>query len=364
MRELSYRIDLGDNQSFTLGRHLLRWSELDRRWNFGLIEPEFKWNPLAPETQGLSGLFWDVKTDDFRFGLFASVLYIPNQGPSYSLDGNGQFAQGNPFFQTPPTSINIFGVSSPIEYQIDRPSDSQIITQTSYGAHLDLGDDTPYRARLAGVYAPMNELALGYNGALDLSTNRAVVNIQPQVVFHQVLSADLFYQTNRIRLGISGAYDQPNNQPVFPDGWTGPVYSKATLVSPFLDVLLVRGWTVTLQRLQVWGGEVTEQGPLASPTRAPVTNRYPYQEANEVALAVDDKILDRYPASLRLSYTQSDEDDFRLIKAATKLRFGRSWSVQGEMQLVAGGDENSATGNEVTPYINNGQVQGGVGYAF
>jgi hypothetical protein len=234
LKELAYIIPIGDRQKFSFGRMRDRWSELDRRWNFGVIEPVFKWNALNPESQGLTGLFWEVKDKGYKLSIFGSYLYLPNQGASFEIK-NGEFERLNPWFSSPPSSIRVLNEVSKIEYVFERPKETDVVFQTTYGAKLDLGTDGPYRARGSIFYKPMNFLALGYDGTLDIPKDKGVVEINPQVIFHRVTSLDLAYVEKTYLFGLSVIQDTPTQENVFASKWTKPVFAEAILVSPWVE---------------------------------------------------------------------------------------------------------------------------------
>lgn len=368
VRELAYRIDVNDRQSFTLGRKLERWSELDRRWNFGLVEPVFKWNPLSPESQGLSGVFWEVQDPSYRLLVFGSMFYLPNQGPSFEINGDGEFERGNPWFRRPPESIRILSEVSKIEYNFDRPAETDIIFQTSFGAEVTLGQDGPWRARGALLYKPMNELALGYDGELVIPKDRGVVQIQPKVMFHSVRTGDFAYVGSTVAAGLSVAQDVPPSEKdqlkTFDEKWTVPVYSEATLISPWIDVRLAKGWKLTLQHLDVNGGEVKEVGPLADPPHAAISSRYPYTEANQIAIEMDSRLLKSRRLVMKASYMQSEKNNFQLLRWNGRLELNKMWSLQSELQLIDAGDPTLENPNTIADFRNNDRVLLGVGYVF
>lgn len=369
VRELAFRFEMNDHQSFTIGRKLERWSELDRRWNFGVIEPVFKWNPLSPESQGLTGAFWEVKDTNYRFMLFGSVFYLPNQGPSFEINADGEFERGNPWFHRPPSSIRILSETSKIEYNFNRPTETDVVLQTSYGAELNLGEDGPWRARAALLYKPMNELALGYDGELVIPKDRGVVTIEPKVMFHNVRSVDFAYMGSSAALGVSAMQDQPpsekDQRAVFSNSsMTVPIYSTATMWSPWLDVRLAKGWKASLQHLSVDGGEVVEQGKLADPPHASITQRYPYTEANQVSLEFDQRLAQRRRLIMRAAYMQSEKNEFQLFRWTGRLQLGPEWSLQSEMQLVDAADPSPSNSNAISDFRNNDRILLGVGYVF
>lgn len=366
LKEFSYEMKVGDRQTFTVGRNPMRWSELDRRWNFGLIEPVFEWNPLSPESQGLTGLFWQVAGDGYKLALFGSYFFVPDQGPSFQINDQGQFERGNPWFRQPPSSIRILKENTPIEYSFRRPSETEIVLQSSYGLKLDIGDEGPWRARFAMLYKPMNSLALGYSkGIADIPTDRALVEIQPKVAYHNVRSVDFAYLGGRVSTGVSAAYDAPSKDRLFEANWNAPEYSDATLVSPWIDIRLFQGWKLSLQRIDVFGGEVTETGPDAEASRAPINSRYAFRQANQISLEIDRRLFKSRRLLMTTSYTKSDKNKFDLFRWQGRVELSRLWSVHSELQLVnAESVQTKESRNDIAEYANNDRILVGVGYVF
>lgn len=363
VRELSYHLQVNDQQTLTFGRKLERWSELDRRWNFGLVEPVFEWNPLSPQSQGLTGVFWQAKGEGYRLLLFGSPLYIPNQGPSFEINSEGEFDRGNPWFRRPPSSIKVLSQVSKIEYVFEKPSETSVVFQTSYGAELNLGDTGPWRVRGSALYKPMNKLALGYAGLLDIPRDRGVIELQPEVVFHSVRSIDAAYIGHSVAAGLSLIDDQPD-QGHFADKWTAPQFSRATLFSPWIDVRLAKGYKMTLMGLSIAGGEVTETGPDADASRAPITSRYPYSQAGQIGLEVDQRLFRSRRLITNTSYTQSVQNEFRIFRVQARLELSGLWSLQSELQMVDAEDLTKENRNDIAEFNNNDRILVGVGYVF
>ena len=51
----------GQASQIIFGRRLHLWSEAEEEWNLGIFQPQFRWNPIRPSQQGLTGLFWQKK---------------------------------------------------------------------------------------------------------------------------------------------------------------------------------------------------------------------------------------------------------------------------------------------------------------
>lgn len=364
IREAAVQFHPTDNQTITFGRKLERWSELDRRWNFGLIEPVFGRDPLSPESQGLTGLFWQLENDGYRVNLFGSMVYLPSQGPSYGIDSNGQFENESPWFAHPPDSVRLLSETSLIKYQINTPPTEDVVFRPSYGARLDLGEKGPFRARIAALYLPMNQLALPFSAIIDIPADRADVTIDPQVVYHTVTSGDLAYVGDSVAYGLSVAQDSPGQVANPNPTETTPLYTPAILLSPWLDLPLTKGWKLSLQHLQISGGELGAVGPDASAQRLSVTTRYPYREANEVTLEGDTRLLWGHRLTMKTSYMQSTLNQFQFFTAQGRVQINRHWSLRSELQLVKAEDLTTANQNTIADNINNDQFIVGVGYAF
>jgi hypothetical protein len=361
--ELYVETRQSETATLYLGRKKMLWSELDAHWDLGVWEPLFKWNPLAPERQGLTGFFWQVDRPLYTVVLFASLLYIPDQGPSFEIE-HGEFVKGNPWFRRPPETIRIWDEATAIEYGFERPNETQVVLQKSFGAKVSYGDPQALRMQLSYAYKPINALAVGYQGNLDLAQLKGNVQLQPQVYYHSVTGADLSYKFNRTRVGVSGIWERPTQDDAFESDWTRPIYSDAFLLSPFLEVDWGR-WSFNLQRLDIFGGKVTEEGELASADRAPLMARYPFRQANQVSVISNWNFSKVRRLLAKVSYTVPDNDSFQLIRFNARWRLSGLWSVISEAQVVkAGKYATAADQNEIAQFENNDRFMIGAGYVF
>jgi len=361
--EVYFQTVPSDNEKLFIGRKLLHWNDLDRRWNFGLWQPLFQWNPLSSQQQGLSGLFWQADRQNYAVTIFASPIFIPNQGPTFEVS-NGTFVRGNPWFRRPPESVRIFEEVTDVEYNFVRPQETQVVFQASYGAKLSFGNPEEALAQLSYMYKPSNELAIGYSGLLDTSKLRGVVDLKPQVFFHTLSGIDLSHRLGFLRYGVSAVYDRPQKDIEFDSQWTHPEFSDATMVSPFVEVSLGKSTIVALQSLQVYGGQVREVGDMASTDRAPLTTRYPFQQA--IKISMDNRFLLKNNSRLtsKLSYTDSEKNDFEYFQWAVNYRFSPVWSGFSELEMVRAGETSAQNQNEIAQYKNLDRFMVGAAYVF
>ncbi|MGZ3771568.1 MAG: hypothetical protein ACXVCP_17390 [Bdellovibrio sp.] len=362
--EIYFENSQNQNETFYFGRKRMLWSELDARWDLGVWEPVFKWNPLSPERQGLTGIFWQIDRPFYTLGLFASPLYLPDQGPSFEIK-NGSFVKGNPWFHSPPESIRIWDEVTQIDYKLQKPNEGDVVLQKSFGMRFSVGDPQSLRAQASYIYKPANQLAMIYEGSFDLASLKGVVNIRPEVYYHSLTGLDVSYKTAQSwRFGVSSIFDHPSQVDVSEaNKWTYPVFEDAVLLSPFLEWTQNR-WGVSIQHLDIFGGKVTEKGDLANPNRAPLMGRYPYQQADQIALMTDYPFKKNRKLSGKISYTHSEKNNFDLIRFTSRLRMSEMWSFMGEMQLLKAGATTLDNQNEVAQFENNDRLMLGVGYVF
>lgn len=360
--EIYAQFGTGQDQTFSLGRKKMNWSDVDSRWNLGVWEPVFKWNPLSPQRQGLTGLFWEVDRPDFGIALFASGLYLPDEGPSFEIEG-GEFVNGNPWFHRPPDSIHIFNETTKIDYQFQKPNEAEVVFQRSYGGKFRLGDTNGLSFQVSHIYKPDNQLALGYDGYLDIPRDRGVVALQPQVYYHSLTGGDLTYKFANFKVGVSTLYDRPAQDKIFDSQWTHPVFQDAVLVGSFIEANY-RNFKVYFQRLDISGGNVTEEGDLANPARRPLMTPYPFRQANEVGVAGQIPFPKFRKLVGNLSYTRSDRNDFSLVKFNTRFKFSSLWAVYSEMQLIDAGALTVDNQNDIAQFVNNDRFLVGASYVF
>ncbi|WP_340596976.1 hypothetical protein [Bdellovibrio sp. GT3] len=359
--ELYVQTRQSDSETFFIGRKKLLWSELDARWEMGVWEPLFKWNPLQAERQGLSGIFWQVQSKNASFTLFATPIYIPSQGPSFEIEG-GDFVKGNPWFHQPPKSVRIWDEATEMQYNMNQPSTTEIVMQNSYGAKLAFGDPNGFKAQLSYLYKPDNTLAIGYQGSLDLSTLKGNVELRPQVFYHSLAGADVTYKMTNLRLGVSSVWDRPTKDKLIdePD-WTQPTFEDALLVSPFVE-WDGGNWAVSLMRLDIYGGRVKEVG--ADLANEPLTNLYPFYQANQISFLNNFSLGKARRLISKVSFTQSDKNDFQLLRLNSRLRLTGDWTIFGEMQMLKAGSTTEDNRNELAQFANNDRLMVGAAYVF
>lgn len=354
IREIYSTYVVDEKSLLHMGRRLQNWSSLDTIWNLGVYQPQFKWNPLAPENQGLTGLFWNKNDSGWGLTLFASPLYIPDQSASYELK-DGQFQASNPWFQAPPQNIKFQGQILPIDYQIDKPETSNVIFQTQYGAQLRLGEAKGYFANFAGIYKPANQLALGYKGVLV--TTRVRVDVTPKVYFENAYSADLGFREDWGVAQLSLLYSKPQS-PTFESNYNAPQFEQSLIWGPQLFYKF-KPFELFLGYLDTSGGEVKDVGPDASDDRASLSQRFLFKQALQVQISYSDIIMNELKLNSTLQFKSSSKEGFRQINFKNKFDIRGPWAFWCDVLLI---DTNSSIPTNIESYKSLDQIWLGASY--
>ena len=354
IREIYFTIKLDYISALHLGRKLQNWSALDTIWNLGVYQPQFNWNPLLPENQGLMGLFWDKNDAGLGLTLFASPLYIPDQGASYELK-DGQFQSGNPWFSQPPQNVRFQGQLLPIDYEITKPEISSVIFQTQYGAQLRWGEAEGFFANIAGIYKPSNQFALGYKGVLV--TTRVRVDVVPKIYFENVYSADIGYRQDWGSAQLSFLYSKPQS-PTFDSSFNSPEFEQSLNWGPQIFYKL-KPFDFFVGYIETIGGEVKDIGPDAAPDRRSISQRFLFKQALQLQAGYTDIFWKQVKISSALQFKTSSKEGFRQIKFKNYFNLKGPWAFWLDFLLI---DTDSSIQSNMEAYKSLDQAWLGVSY--
>jgi hypothetical protein len=352
-------------QGLIFGRKKLVWSQLDESYNLGIYQPNFNWNVLQPESQGLTGLFLRVEAQDTKIPvgiyLFASSLFIPDQGSGYEIK-DGQFQESNPYFHAPPTAAVINGQNDSVVYNLQRPRTEDVIFKRSFAAKAYLGnDDDGIFGQFSYANKPSNQLTLGFQGVI-VPNNAIAVDILPAVYEHRILSGDLQYTYSGVSLGMS-ALQETIGEPNYSSEWTYAKYTNAQLLSPYLRTHF-KGLNAKLSYLQIRGGEKKVIGPRASLADSILPNRYPFSNAYLAELSYRYRIRRFQGIEISTRYLTGEKSEFALLTGRGAYQWEERWSAFFETQLAS--VDNSELGKAIAyhSYMNNDTASIGVQHVF
>ncbi|MFN9068929.1 MAG: hypothetical protein ACK5V3_17015, partial [Bdellovibrionales bacterium] len=278
----------------------------------------------------------------------------------------GRFSRKNPWFQTPPETFRPFPNAtsdSKIQYRLERPPDSEIVSQNTLGASIEKNWSSQVLTRLTYFYKPMNQLSLSYKGYYVLSTDEGLVDILPQVTLHRIISGDLIWKSGLLELGFSYISDQPTNNPESDPEWTNPNFAEAQILAVYAQLNLSQQ-KLSLESLNVEGGEVTEVGDLASPDRAAISSRYPMTQAIKLRHQLNFPLKKMQKITWDTSWTSSQKNEFELIQFRGTFHMNRRWQVYADMQFVKAEPLSAENVNDVASFADNDRLLVGIAHAL
>ncbi len=349
----------------SLGRKKIAWNYLDEDYSLGIYQPLFKWNPLQWESQGLTGLFLHLETVapiPWGMTLFASPLFIPNQGAGYEVQ-DGVFIASNPYFKAPPTLAYVNEGEFRINYNIQKPSAEDVVMRQSFAGRLFVG--APQKgafAQISYAYKPMNELNLGFIGYAPAVRQQVNVEIQPVVSNHSVLSADFHYVFENFRAGISAARETPQT-PEFSKEWTYTNFTNSSLVSPFVE-FRDKQLELKASLLTIEGAESIGSGPEAHQANKFIPQRYPFRNAAQLSARYQYRLKRFENLALQTRYLRGESGEFDLWLTQASYQWRQGWAFNVVSQMVAVESSEKGLKTAYNSYLDNDLLAMGVSYVF
>ena len=359
-----------EDEELVLGRKKYKWSEADEIWNTGLWQPQFRWNRLRPENQGLVGGFYKSKIKkSLSLTAFVSPIFIPDTGVTFR-EKNGKIESQNPWFRPPPETTNLFDTETEVFATIEVPDASEVVVNPGLGFRLDgeINDQQSWGAAYA--HKPVNQIMNAFNYQLRTTDVGGGVDLTfyPWVAYHNLYTGDWKYQDRKYSHLVSATYEDPTR--LFED----PNLNYQRLEESFIVSWITRwnmsgeGETATQLYggyMRYWGGSATDGGdPVSEGTQFELRPRF-------VSVG---KLGIRYPVWMKSGklYGSLEGNYDVLMKGGTVLTkaefvFNSGWAIAANMDLI-GVIEDQGEGFYKNSFVNtyraNDVVQLGMSYVF
>lgn len=359
-----------DFKIFT-GRKKKDWSELDARWQLGLWQPNFAIDALRPESQGLSGFFFDYNTDQMEILAFASPIYIPAMGPEIREEGGGLVADSR-WYRAPSRDYEFNDRINKISYKLDVPETMNLVNNPGAALMTRLGqkDQGPWVVISAG-YLPVNELVLKRQNYKQISSDKVDVTVSPTVTNHAIGSIDIGYTSGKFKNSISYIEDRPQEKR--PDGnqsdWAIQKFEAIqaySLASEFtLENLLARDFNLQLSYLKVNGGGITDILADGTPDSFTLFDQR-LKFTNAVAFRVEGQLFSilRRPLISRVKYLFDYDQNGSLLNAEFLLYPNQNWAFLVGADVLGVQDESYRPSSFLNQYRANDRFYGGMTYVF
>lgn len=367
-------------QGMSFGRIKKHWSLLDETWGLGLWQPLYKNDALRPVSQGLTGLVIHLEKPHLDFDIFASAFFIPDQGPNVFSE-NGQIVEGHPWVPLPPKQLNFLGVSTDVQYRVEKPDVTGILFQTSYALKARFKTLAPFDWTIAYAYKPMNQLSLAYDGVLSLMPASAggakgVIDLSAGSSYHSLTSTDVTYRYNTLLFGLSLAKEVPQKAE-FTDKWTYQSFNESFLTSLSAQWEFEAG-LISFSYLNISGGESVEQGRLAadqsgsssgeanpdSERSQVLPDRFSWREAIKASVKWHLPLAQSQNFVNQVSYLQDLKDLSEIVSLSTEYYTNRYWKIEFGLDFLRSSNRDKSFSSFAERYLDNDRVYTGVAYVF
>lgn len=352
-----------------LGRKIEEWSAFDEQWKLGVWQPIARWDYIHPETLGLTGAFLKIGKQDVRLRMFATPFFLPDQGPNFELE-DGQFKSNNRWFWTPQSEIGVLAQPSKLYFQLARPSEADVINHSGFGVSLDLGKaHRGYWARLSYAQKPRNQLHLGIDGQLQISKQgKTQVTIYPEVVYHDVTTAEAGWKSRDLSLWGSVTHDKPID-PDLPQDWVQSELREIYIYGGMLEhSLAFLGWKNSRLRysyMQIDKGEDLGSTSLLGGSVDSSLDRFMFEKVFSTEWVQSLRMGPRFGMRYGIKYMYSIPDDAGLFSLKTELLLGSQFIVDFSADVLGASEKADEAGTGLmTRYRTNDRVAVGVTYVF
>lgn len=372
-----------ENIKLSLGRKLEDWNHLDEFWELGIWQPRFRWDYLRPDEVALTGLNVELEQPFVKLTLFGSLLFVPERGVPVS-NQNGSLISTSPWFISPPSNLVILSQTTPLDYQLQIPTLSQLLFHPSLSGMLRIGDEMGPWLSTAVAYKPMNQLLLAYNGYLPIngnsnSTDPAVVPIVARVIYHTLISAEAGFSSEVYSGWLSLLFDRPGKEvtPQLDSSWTLQTVSPSFAMSPAFEFHITdpnsNVMRVVMSYLYQTGGNAADTASgggnaISTGGLSVFEPRYPFQNAVKFKGQLELPDFATFLQGMTI-FSGSVLYDIRnvgmIITADAKYRPSPRWEYDLGVDLI-GNDEalNTNPTDFIGQYRGDDRIRAGVTYVF
>lgn len=355
---------LDEKAQVSLGRKKFNWSEIDRIWAFGLWQPRYNIDALRPEDNGLTGLFFDYKTDHFQFLAFGSSLFIPTVGPEIREE-DGQLKADNRWYRPPSSQSGKISLSYKLEYG----DILDLVRQESYGLQVRLGKaEEGLWMAVSGGRKPVNDIAFQRCLRCVSADSEAEFIVGPRVTHHRVFSADLGYNLESFKTSVSYFEDQPETI-LPPADYAVQKFEPVKIYSLQAELstknFLNRTLLFQTAYLKTVGGQIQDiesQGQESEITL--FTSRYRFSNAVNFSMLGDLTSIYSRPLMTKLEFIRDFDQKGSILGLELQYQWNRTWSYLFGFDSLSVDDNESTSDEFINVYRANDRIYAGASYVF
>ncbi len=347
---------LSELHQTSLGRRAYDWSQMDETWKMGVWSPRFLWDPLKTETVGMTGAFYQYRSQNWRAIAFASPVSVPERGFP-TTDGDGAITSASPYFVNLPQKLRTGNTVLPIRYKIDMPSMGDILIRPEAAISTRYQPKQGAWGGLQYGYLPIHQVDMAVDAGVRPTARLVEVDIYPRFPMHHLLTAETGYRADFFQIWGSLSGERPEAPS-----------NKANYIYNPMGPSLITSWGGSLSwqqglTLHTSYLMVTEDKPAStstSSTSIDLPSRYAYTKAWNFGGS--------WQANSYLTYEANWTYDVEKVSSlfSTDITFRKPLAAMSSWAVGVGADLINTSSGEgwIGRFEGNDRIRGKITYAF
>lgn len=200
---------INENYNVSLGRKILDWNQNEKYWGLGYLNGIKGFSLLGDDEEGVTGVHYLSKHENFSYEILFSYLFIPQINPELKIE-NGNVESKSEWMRLPPRSTVINGSTVPIYYRIMPYRISRILFNKSLGGNVRFKYKNGFFSMFA-IYKPENKLRVNAEAYYDnTGLNQVVVSADPTVNHHANMGVQWDQEFGDVKVKTGLSYVDPN----------------------------------------------------------------------------------------------------------------------------------------------------------
>ncbi|MEO0334918.1 MAG: hypothetical protein AAF202_00885 [Pseudomonadota bacterium] len=367
---LAHQSSIGN---LSLGRKKRVWSKFDELWKLGIWQPQARWDYIHPQTQGLTGLFWEKQVSQgFELSAFATPIFLPDQGPNFELV-DGQFTSQNRWFWGPQVDVELLDSDAEIRYSLDRPNETDVILNGGGALQARMwSESTGLWVSAAHAFKPINQIHLGGEPRLRTQNilNETVVDVEisTEVAYHQLSTLEGGWKSPDVQTSFSVTRDAPI-KPEMPDERV-----KSSLVETYftgvqlehrLKLGSFRNGRVRYAYMKTFFGERVNGGNGFTSNLDSSLSRFNFEDVAMFEIGQPFFASTGSPVTLGMKYFYSFPEDGQLLSGQLLWQVNRQLSWVALIDVLSAREASNEVGSGLmSRFRSNDRVALGATYVF
>ncbi len=251
-----------------LGRKRFEWSKVDTEWDAGIWSPRFIWDPLAPQSIGLTGFFYEASWKNVHWKTFATGVSPPERGIPIAVR-DGEFVPRGPYWQPLPADLALPNRRIGVEYSLTEPSLSRAIFRPGVATQLRVGSETGPWTTVGYGLLPVHQFDFAVDGYLS-PNGRFRADVKPMLWHHHLLSWEGGISDKSMHSWVSVTREIPLTENV-PSFWIYQPLGPAWILGSGFKFHILEKGSLGVSGLAVFEDKTEPQGifgvTLALPSR-------------------------------------------------------------------------------------------------